>query len=464
MAVLEGNEDMVVLLLEHPDVLVNKRDPGGNTPLLVAAETGNQRIFELLWTWKKEEEEDKQVALSDSREDIDKQANNKNGQNALMLACKVGNVALVRFMVEHFEDLEGLGEKDEWGYSALSLAASEGYLEIVQLLTETPERRSCFNVNDKTLDTGNNVLMVALLSCGLPERERVAGRQWALKAQAEPSALHILKTWKDGICFDDVNKDGETILMMAARSGCTALVKELCGVRDELKRCKVKLNYVNKQGTRYTALMLAARYGYHGTVKVMLDHCCPKGVKNAQNENEVVDEFDVAITDTRGKTALFLAAENAPGSDADATRRRREDKNVDHVKCVEELLKKNRSCDHVNAITINGEKTAFSEASGVPMRRLLIANNGFDVRSVAFQAQILRCVSSSFLIAKIMREVMLGHAPNFRKVRRQRSNVRCVFYVRSVCACACFCTQRNISSVIQNEHPARRSEVRHLHS
>ena len=240
-------EDMVKYLLKHPKIDVNKEDGGGFTPLLLAAKRGNLNIFESAF----------------NTPNVLKNAATKQGENALMCAAKAGHLEIVKFLMAKGQDL---GRKNEFGYTAVGLAAGGGFMDVVKELTNSKEKRSFVQINAKAKDTKKTLLSIA---CNTGNFALVQ---------------YILSTeWQEEINVNARDANHKTALMLASAYGYRAIVEELC------KR-GADVTLVEKQ-SGYNSLMLACVHGHHETVETLLQH----------------NKTDITVTDHFGRNALLLA-------------------------------------------------------------------------------------------------------------------------------------------------------------
>ena len=158
--------------------------------------------------------------------------------------------------------------KNQLEYTAVSLVASEGYVDVVKHLS-AHSRRVYTDINARTEPKQRTMLMLSAMSGNLD------------------LVRYILNTdWCQPLDLNAIDSKGSTVLMLAAAAGYANIVEELC-------KSKAKVRLIN-QGTGYNALMLASLYGHDETVKVLMDWG---------------DEEFVRAEDHQGRSALFLAAQ-----------------------------------------------------------------------------------------------------------------------------------------------------------
>jgi ankyrin repeat protein len=119
-AAYSGNSDVVRKLIEYGAAdMINARDSGGSTPLLLASEGHNFKGGSVL------------RLLLERGADINVQ--NHFGRTPLHRASFRGALGVVRLLLEHGADVEAKNNIDK---TALQIAADEGHDEVVELLRE----------------------------------------------------------------------------------------------------------------------------------------------------------------------------------------------------------------------------------------------------------------------------------------------------------------------------------------
>lgn len=116
-ACLNGHTEVVKLLLNQINIDVNKADDYGETPLIEACFDGSIDIVRLLLSIK----------------NIDIHKCNDSGCNALMFACKNGHNKVVEHLLS-FNDIDINKSEDINGDTSLIYASSNGHIDIVRLL------------------------------------------------------------------------------------------------------------------------------------------------------------------------------------------------------------------------------------------------------------------------------------------------------------------------------------------
>lgn len=187
-AVQNGNILLVCVLLEIESLDPNIRDGCGWTPITYAALSGSLRLLEVLLT----------------RQDI---ALNVRNASPIFYACEKGHMEIVRRLLDH-NDVDF--DKSVWNKSPLFIAIENGHTEIAKLLIG---RCGGIDVNSPTL-LGSTALSVAASSGNL-EIVEILLQDERLNCKAE-------------------NSFGETALQLAAQEGNEAIVRALC--RDKRAR------------------------------------------------------------------------------------------------------------------------------------------------------------------------------------------------------------------------------------
>ena len=121
LAVQQGYEDVVELLLMREDVETDAQDLRGRTPLSLAAEAGHERIVSLL------------LARTGNQVDL----RNINGQSPLYRAVSEGQTVVVEMLLAR-GDVD-VNSKDALGKAPLHRAAQLGFELIVELLLKRPD-------------------------------------------------------------------------------------------------------------------------------------------------------------------------------------------------------------------------------------------------------------------------------------------------------------------------------------
>jgi ankyrin repeat protein len=100
----------------EPDGATHPEDNDGRTQLFLAVEDGNQKTLVILL----------------HRNNLDVNAKDKEGRSALILATQRGGSAIIKLLLKR-RDLN-VNAKDSHGRTSLSFAAQQGHVVIVNLL------------------------------------------------------------------------------------------------------------------------------------------------------------------------------------------------------------------------------------------------------------------------------------------------------------------------------------------
>ncbi len=174
---------------------INSMNIDGDTILMVAASQGHVHIVKYL--------------LSDERENLDINATNpriSGSYNALMFAVLLNKSEIVEILLA--EDDIDVNAVDRFGQTALSIAVSQSYTEIVKLFLA----HSKVKLNIQNNVSGETILMDAARN----------GREYIVKMLLSDSRIDV--NVKD--------RDGLTALMKALESGRGSIVKLIKGHAD----------------------------------------------------------------------------------------------------------------------------------------------------------------------------------------------------------------------------------------
>ncbi|KAK6926903.1 PGG domain [Dillenia turbinata] len=257
--------------------LTGKRD---DTSLHSAARAGHIAVVTETLTNTEEEE---------LKELLSKQ--NQAGETALYVAAEYGYVDVVREMIKYY-DIGAAGIKARNGFDAFHIAAKQGDLEILKVLTEAfPELSLTVDMSNTTaLHTaatqGHIIVVNFLLEFGssLAAIARSNGKT-PLHSAARNGHLHVVKSLlaKEPGVATRTDKKGQTPLHMAVKGQSLEIVDEL------IKADPTSINMVDTKGN--TALHIATRKGRSQIVKKLLSH----------------NETDTKAVNRAGETALDTA-------------------------------------------------------------------------------------------------------------------------------------------------------------
>jgi ankyrin repeat protein len=258
------NALMVSILAGHSDITMNLlgkganteiREGSGRTVLYLASSIGRIDLCRLLLNAQ---------ACVDAR--------THSGMTPLMAAARGGHTRVCELLIEQ-GDAE-IGKEDQYGRSALIIAAAEGKTETCRLLTMHGA-----NVNSQS-STGITALMAAIDSAN---QECV---KFFLDDQHADVSLQ--------------NSNGANALSFAAKRGYVTVCRSL------LQRA-ICVESANNRGT--TALMVAANNGHLGVCRLLLENGADAKRKNSDRANAI----DCAATRVVGKFLLRWIGEDAVG-------------------------------------------------------------------------------------------------------------------------------------------------------
>lgn len=209
-----GSYQVVCELLDVSYVKVNSQDRNSSTPLLWAARKGSLAVCEAL---------------------INKGANPEligmNNMTPLIISCKFGHLDVALYLTRITE--ANINHLDKDGHSALSLAAKNGYTEIVLKLLE---KGAYVNIPNKKGDSvlitavknGHKAIMDALLSKHVEIDAIGSQGKTALYHAIEKGNVDLVRAllaYKPDL--EIVAQDGDTLLLLAVKKKAAMIVNEL---------------------------------------------------------------------------------------------------------------------------------------------------------------------------------------------------------------------------------------------
>ncbi|EPZ39673.1 ankyrin repeats containing protein [Anoxybacillus ayderensis] len=169
----QGNEENVKIVKQIVnEKTVREKDENNNTPLHIAAGSGNLTLVKLVCQY-----------------DVDVNAVNAHGETPLLLAVQAGNVQVVRFLYEQGANIEAVNKAGE---TSLYKAVERNFIDVATYLLEKGA-----NVNGKT-NIGKTPLMVAA-EYGYDELVTLLLRYGAdvhVKDDTGNTALSLAQYWK----------------------------------------------------------------------------------------------------------------------------------------------------------------------------------------------------------------------------------------------------------------------------
>lgn len=291
LAAAKGHDDIVNLLLGHEDIQINLANKDGNTPLFYAVHSEKGSVVsDLIKHGADVNYQDRlgntpiMCALSLGFVDIlneliNAKANlnlkNNNGRTPLMfLAAKIyldneiisGDHALKMLKILLGQDNIDVNAQDNDGKTALIIAAGEGKIKVVNELV------GCKKVKlDVVNNKGNNAIMEAA-------QNNRADIVWELLKQ---------EYFRKNINYK--NKEGRSLLLIAAVEGYTGLADLLLKQKDDKDSLIVDIDTQNAYGS--TPLMIALSKDHLGIANKLLDQ----------------DKIDVTLVDQFKQTSLMFS-------------------------------------------------------------------------------------------------------------------------------------------------------------
>lgn len=234
-----------------PPVDLNCRDETGDTPLILAASSGNQELVQFL--------------LNEGAE-VD--ATNKSGDNALICASeRPGNTALLKLLLDMGT---GINSKNELGRTALIEAASIGDLpNVVLLLQHNPD----VNIVTREEETALTFAVVyeypdivkVLTEAGADVNWKSKKGWWTPLTYAVYSRnVEIVGLLIDaGADPNNEDANGDTILIHAVRSGAVAVVREVLkkasNANHRSNEGMTALDHADRNGMEEISMLLRER-------------------------------------------------------------------------------------------------------------------------------------------------------------------------------------------------------------
>ena len=286
-AIIQGNEEIAALLLKC-SASPNIEDYDGKTALHLAAQYGRENLVALLLD-----------DHSKAKVKVKVNAQDKAGDTPLHEAAKYNRTAIAFLLMKH-KDIE-INKPDKDKYTPLHRAAEQGNIQLASALLTHAEEEG---------EYGTQLHLAAM------------------RGHAEMVSLLLKKKSNVCACIPPLQR---MPLHLAATHGHTNVVELLIGTNflqkigykiDLLKDLR-HLEAVDRKG--YTALHLAAKYGYIDVVRLLLKEGADinardklgetplhKAVKKKQ-KNIVVDllkypKLDLKIRDKTDRTCLHWAA------------------------------------------------------------------------------------------------------------------------------------------------------------
>ncbi|XP_071085411.1 putative ankyrin repeat protein RF_0381 [Haliotis cracherodii] len=249
LACFSDNVHIVEYLISHNIADIESRGQAGRTPLMIAAEMGQQKVFDLL------------VGKGCNLAAVD-----DTGNNILHLACYSDNVHIVEYLITHkIADIESQGN---FGRTPVMYAAEKGQQKVFDLLVGKGCNLSAVDV------TGNNILHLACFSdnvniveylithkiAHIESRGQVGRTPVMFATEMGKQQVFDLLVGK-GCYLSAVDDEGNTILHAAAYAGTEIIVNRL------LSESAVEVSATNNSGE--TPVKIALKYNHGAIVKIL---------------------------------------------------------------------------------------------------------------------------------------------------------------------------------------------------
>lgn len=270
--------EMLKMLLRQDDIDVNAQDNDGNTALIIAAVEGRIKLVNELIKCKK-------VQL-----DI---INNK-GNSAIMEAAQNDRKDVVQKLLGQEYFRKNINCKNKKGQSLLSIAALEGYTGLANLLLKQKDNKGnpIVDVNIQS-EYGNTPLMAALFNNHLEIVNRLLNQD-KIDVTLEDQFRHTLLMFSAHKGIYSITKKIleriptgllRTYVNIKSVNQVTAMTAAV--YNNNAKMVELLLNYGADVNTKFkdeTMLMFAARNGFTKIVKLLLAAEADVNVKNNAEE------------------------------------------------------------------------------------------------------------------------------------------------------------------------------------
>ncbi|KAK0623858.1 ankyrin repeat-containing domain protein [Immersiella caudata] len=283
-------EVVQTLVQKRPDA-INTKDDEGRSPFLLAALNGNEAIGAYLLG------KGAKIAVGDTL---------RNGSTVIHVAARTGQSKVLELIDADF-DLEAV---DQWGNTALLLAAEGGFGDVVRFLLD--RKVSTNTTNDKGFTALHRAVALAqastcevLLDAGVDILAESEDRFSPVHLAAQRGHHRILRRLLERLGPDYVGRETEESTVERFGHGGDSENRlnpnkearpplELAALHGHLDTTKELLKYphYNSGPTQATALMLAAAQGWDLVVQELLNHSSVTAV----------------VRDEVGHDALHLAA------------------------------------------------------------------------------------------------------------------------------------------------------------
>lgn len=223
-----NNSDIEVEVKYQEEVDINAKNSQGHNALMLAAYCGHLRIVELL-----------------IKNDIELEDKDNEGRTALMIAAYQDHSDVIDVLLQAGAEIN---TQDELGWTALMLATMQGHTKTVRFLLELQADTDLTNKNGKK----------------------------ALDIAADKKQFEILTLIRENALKNALKNALENALIVAA---CNDRVDDI----DSLLQKGVNIDARNLSG--WTALMLATARGHVETIKFLLKNNADASLVNKDNES-----------------------------------------------------------------------------------------------------------------------------------------------------------------------------------
>ncbi|XP_071102782.1 uncharacterized protein [Haliotis cracherodii] len=257
-----GNTAIVQHVLSPSNI--NSRGLRGSTPVMVAAVSGHQSVFELLMSNKAD------LTLVDT-----------SGHSLLHFACRGGNTAIV----QHVLSPSNINSRGMQGSTPVMAAAHSGHQSVFDLLVSNQADLTLVDTDGNSLlhhacEGGNTAIVQHVLS---PSNINSRGRHgctplMAAAVSGHQSVFELLMSNQADLTL--VDTDGNSLLHLACQGGNTAIVQHVLSPSN-----------INSRGIYgYTPVMVAAVSGHESVFDLL-----------------VSNKADLTLVDTDGNSLLHFA-------------------------------------------------------------------------------------------------------------------------------------------------------------
>lgn len=281
------NENIVKLLLQMPGINVNAQNNQGDTALIYAVEMQNKRFVQLLL----ESGADPKIKNEESKTALDLakpkfkpifkeliESSMKDLLQPWFEAAQKGHPDIILKLLGKVD----VNAMDDFGFTALRLAAEEGHENVVQMLLRTPgidvnARNEADRITPlmEAVNKGKeNVVKILLRTLDTDLNAQDFNNRTALIIAAYAGRENIVKLLLQDADVDINIKDayGNSALLVATNKKHEDIVKLL------VKTYGIEINAQDSDGN--TALMKAAQEDYETIAKLLLDAGANPNIKN----------------------------------------------------------------------------------------------------------------------------------------------------------------------------------------